>query len=76
MQIFNDLKKESIEKTFKKWDRYFQTHNDFFFILADQMLAEHKFFCVPTIFTYSEYQDLIKYELNMVEHKLKNGEDG
>jgi len=39
------------------------------------MLAEHKFFCVPTIFTYSEYQDLIHFELNMVDHKLKNSDD-
>ncbi|CDW80147.1 UNKNOWN [Stylonychia lemnae] len=75
MQIYQDLKKESIEKTYIKWDKYFQNHTEFFFTLQDQMLAEHKFFAVPTIFTYSEYQDLIKFELNMVEQKLETGND-
>jgi hypothetical protein len=67
MQIYNDLKKDSIEKTYKKWDRYFQTHTDFFFTLSSQMLSEHKFFCVPTVFKFSEYQDLIQFESNMVD---------
>lgn len=55
MQIFNDLKKNTIEKVHRKWDRYFLTHTEFFFNLAEIFLSEHKVYSIPTIFTYSEY---------------------
>lgn len=68
MQIYSDLNKETIEKVYKKWDRYFQTHTDFFFTLADIFEQEHKVYSIPTIFTYSsEYQDLIAYEQSLID---------
>lgn len=42
MRIFNDLKKDSIDRVHKKWDRYFKTHTDFFFQLADVFDKEMK----------------------------------
>ena len=71
MQILNDLKKETIEKVYRKWDKYFQTHTDFFFHLSDIFEKEHKIFAIPTIFNYSsEYADLIAYEQQLIGQRL------
>ena len=63
MQIYHELKKDTIEKVYRKWEKYFQTHTDFFFKLSDTFEQEHKVFAVPTLFTYSsEYEELIAHE--------------
>lgn len=71
MQIYQDLKKESIEKVSKKWDRYFQTRTDFFLNLSEILEKEMKVYAVPSIFECSEYRNIIPMEYNNLELALQ-----
>lgn len=71
MQIYNDLKKDTIDKVSKKWDRYFQTRTDFFLELSEVLEKELKVYAIPTIFEASEYRTIIQMERENVEITLQ-----